>query len=146
MIEISLLGAKGAIGGQALVTVSGEANSDTPTETFERDAKQVMDLLNTIPSGTCDRVLADLLVFRMRSAGEEARPVLLAALEIITRYHKHPTLSEWADANKIGLIPYGECMTVPDQDYPHRSGLWALADYVVTSVTGGTIWLAPRKR
>jgi hypothetical protein len=61
------------------------------------------------------------------------------------------TLAEWAEAN--GTLPhefnkpgYDKLMTVYDRQFPDRPGLWRLSDYVVTSVTGGTIWLAPRRK
>ncbi len=143
---IKLIGASGHDNGyEETFAIDGEAQIDTPWPRYGQDAVKVMDLLNRLPSGTCDRVLGRLLAERCKIAHEESRAILSAALDIILRCNNQ-TLNGWAEANKIGLIPYGECMTVPDQDYPDRSGLWALADYVVTSVTGGTIWLAPRKR
>lgn len=59
-------------------------------------------------------------------------------------------LAEWAekngtqpgDFNKPGYEPM---KTVVDRSYADRFGLFHLSDYVVTSVTGGTIWLAKRK-
>lgn len=61
------------------------------------------------------------------------------------------TLDQWAEQNgtkpyEFNKPGYDVMMTVPDRSYPDRVGLWHLTDYVVTSVTGGTIWLAKRKQ
>jgi hypothetical protein len=36
---------------------------------------------------------------------------------------------------------------IPDgMPNPYRRELWSLSDYLVSSVTGGTIWLTPRQK
>lgn len=59
------------------------------------------------------------------------------------------TLEEWTETNQIRAKVfdkpgYLKMMTVGDRSYPNRSELWNLSDYVVTSVEGGSIWLAPK--
>ena len=56
------------------------------------------------------------------------------------------TLAEWAKTSKYAVRrhPSG-AWWYPDTDPLGSSGLWKLDDYVVSSVTGGSIWLVPRE-
>lgn len=60
------------------------------------------------------------------------------------------SLAEWAERNPdvyVGTTPNG-MRWIADQQTDERHDrwqLWRLTDYVVTSVTGGTIWLQLRK-
>ena len=55
------------------------------------------------------------------------------------------TLKQWADKWGIQPSPHGGAAVVTlhpkERSY---SELWGLQDYVVSSVTGGSIWLVPR--
>lgn len=55
------------------------------------------------------------------------------------------TLDEWSKEANIHVNAYkGDLKWVPDLiNHPMRNALWHLADYYVTSVTGGGIWLSP---
>lgn len=60
------------------------------------------------------------------------------------------TLEEWAEKNNAGVRDfnkpgYDPMKTVSDRSYPDRPGIFHLTDYVVTSVSAGTIWLAKRR-
>ena len=66
--------------------------------------------------------------------------------------YKLMTLKEWeklADRTAFKLHNYDNGLFIPDtiglQDSGLRPLLWQLSDYVVSSVTGGTIWLSIRR-
>lgn len=61
------------------------------------------------------------------------------------------TLNEWseiADRKPYQTLALPNVFWIPDtiqlQDSGMRSLLWSLSDYLVSSVTGGTIWLVKR--
>lgn len=60
------------------------------------------------------------------------------------------TLHEWSQLTSIlPTHPTTECSAVSvivDHLNEHRSKLWRLTDYAVSSVCGIVIWLVPRKR
>jgi hypothetical protein len=47
----------------------------------------------------------------------------------------------------LNIYPHnhGASKVVPDFEHDNRWMLWRLTDYVVTSVSGGSIWLSPRR-
>jgi hypothetical protein len=61
------------------------------------------------------------------------------------------TLEHWASAATDATVGHigGEARYVHDTTYPlflrYRPLLWSLSDYVVSSITGGCIWLVPRR-
>ena len=65
-------------------------------------------------------------------------------------YHtgEHLTLADWARTARYRpqhLSSGAACVSDCGEAEDHRRKLWRLADYRVTSVTGGTIWLMSRK-
>ena len=63
------------------------------------------------------------------------------------------TLREWenlADRHAFILQGKDKAYWIPDtiglQDSGLRPLLWRLSDYLVSSITGGTIWLVPREQ
>lgn len=58
------------------------------------------------------------------------------------------TLRQWCvSAGVTPIIPkHFNSRVIPDtnQIAPMRTRLWDLSDYLVSSVTGGSIWLVPR--
>lgn len=58
------------------------------------------------------------------------------------------TLAEFADSYEFfpcrGVVG-DDCVAFPDSsDSELRRGFWSLADYAVSSVTGGSVWLVKR--
>jgi hypothetical protein len=58
------------------------------------------------------------------------------------------TLQEWAKGQPVAVTrhhKYFNSFWVPDAaNLVDRGAAWGLSDYVVSSVTGGTIWFSPR--
>ena len=58
-----------------------------------------------------------------------------------------PTLQEWLISHAMRpVFDDGREVAIADfvGDEKRRAELWSLADYRVTSVTGGSIWLSPK--
>jgi hypothetical protein len=56
------------------------------------------------------------------------------------------TLAQWARGNGATVHTHGNAVwVVDDRRIEHaRTQLWDLTDYVVSSVSGGSVWLVPR--
>jgi hypothetical protein len=55
------------------------------------------------------------------------------------------TLAEFAPRWPYTIVRHSSgAMVTPDADTPDRWRLWLLSDYVVSSVTGGSVWLIRR--
>lgn len=87
----------------------------------------------------CKEVVADL----------QKQADMLVKAFIVTE-ERPATLAEWAEQNNARVHDYNRpgfdpMKTVADRpDLPNRTELWRLSDYFVSSVEGGTIWLAKR--
>jgi len=58
------------------------------------------------------------------------------------------TLKEWIEKSNKQVFPTPEGYYVPGANYLPQNlytELWQLSDYIVTSVSGGTVWLLRTK-
>jgi|PlaIllAssembly_1097288.scaffolds.fasta_scaffold29831_2 hypothetical protein len=59
---------------------------------------------------------------------------------------KGGSLAEWEKGSRYAVTRHPDgSISVPYGVEPHFNKLWGLSDYRVTSVTGGSVWLMPKK-
>lgn len=87
----------------------------------------------------CKEVVADL---------QKQAEMLVKAFTVTEE--RLATLAEWTERNNISVQTYDKPgfapmrMVADRPNLPNRAELWRLSDYFVSSVEGGTIWLAKR--
>lgn len=54
------------------------------------------------------------------------------------------TLQAWLERGRVVGRKFADCVVCVPDDSPHRSDLWELSDYYVSSVSAGTIYLVKK--